>query len=48
MLLLVPENVGDRVLSVWKTKIPTEYREEGTMVFQKLDISNVSLFWIDC
>ena len=29
LLLLIPENIGDRVLSVCKTKIPTEYREKG-------------------
>ena len=29
LLLLIPENRGDRVLSVCKTKIPTEYREKG-------------------
>ena len=29
LLLLIPENIGDRVLSVCKTKISTEYREKG-------------------
>ena len=29
LLLLMPENIGDRVSSVWKPKIPTEYREKG-------------------
>ena len=24
-LLLIPENIGDRVISVCKTEIPTEY-----------------------
>ena len=28
-MLLIPENIADRVLSVCKTKIPTEYREKG-------------------
>ena len=26
LLLLIPENIGDRVFKVCKTKIPTEYR----------------------
>ena len=26
LLLLIPDNIGDRVLNVCKTKIPTEYR----------------------
>ena len=26
LLLLIPENIGDRVFNVCKTKIPTEYR----------------------
>ena len=25
LLFLIPENIGDRVLSVCKTRIPTEY-----------------------
>ena len=28
LLLLIPENIGDRNLSMCKTKIPTEYREK--------------------
>ena len=28
------ENLGDRVLSVCKTKIPTEYREKGIKCFK--------------
>ena len=32
--MLIPENIGDRVLSVCKTKIPTEYREEGVRGFK--------------
>ena len=27
-MLLIPENIGDRVFSVRKTKIPIEYREK--------------------
>ena len=38
------ENLGDRVLSVCKTKIPTEYRKKRYKVFQELNISNVSIF----
>ena len=46
--MLIPENKGDRVLSVFKTKIPTEYREKRFKVFQELNISNVSIFITDC
>ena len=28
LLLLIPENIGDRILGVCKTKIPTEYEEK--------------------
>ena len=31
-----------------KTRIPTEYREKGLRCFKKLNISNVSIFLIDC
>ena len=41
-LLLIPENIGDRVLSVSKTQIPTGYREEGIRCFD--NIWNVSFF----
>ena len=34
LLLLIPENTGDRVLSVFKTKMPTEYREKGISSFK--------------
>ena len=34
MLLLIPENTGDRVFSVRKTKIPTEYREKDIRCFK--------------
>ena len=34
LLLLIPENIGDRVLSVFKTKMPTEYREKGISSFK--------------
>ena len=30
----MPENIDDRVLSVFKTKIPTEYREKGIRCFK--------------
>ena len=33
--MVTPENIGDRVLSVCKTKIPTEYREKGIPCFKK-------------
>ena len=33
-LMVTPENIGDRVLSVCKTKIPTEYREKGIRCFK--------------
>ena len=29
LLLLIPENIGDRVSSVRKTKIPTEFIKKG-------------------
>ena len=35
-LLLIPENIGDRVLSVSKTQIPTGYREEGIRCFDNI------------
>ena len=34
LLLLIPEKMGDRVLSTCKTKIPTEYREKGIRCFK--------------
>ena len=34
LLLLTPENIGDRVLGVCKTKIPTEYREKDIRCFK--------------
>ena len=34
LLLLIPENIGDSVLSVCKTKITTEYREKGIRCFK--------------
>ena len=34
LLLLIHENIGDRVLSVFKTKMPTEYREKGIRCFK--------------
>ena len=35
-LLLIPENIGGRVLSVSKTQIPTEYREKGIRCFENI------------
>ena len=34
LMLLIPENISDRVLSVYKTKIPTEYTEKGIRCFK--------------
>ena len=34
LLLLIPENISDSVLSVCKTKITTEYREKGIRCFK--------------
>ena len=34
--LLIPENIGDRVLGICKTKVPTEYREKGIRCFKNL------------
>ena len=34
LLLLIPENIGDRALSVFKTKIPTEYRQKVIRYFK--------------
>ena len=34
LLLLIPENTGVRVLSVCKTKIPTEYRKADISCFK--------------
>ena len=34
LLFLILENIGDRVLSVCKTKIPTEYRKIGIRCFK--------------
>ena len=34
LLLLIPENIGDRMLSMCKTKIPTEYREKDIRCFK--------------
>ena len=34
LLLLTPENIGDRVLGVCKIKIPTEYREKDIRCFK--------------
>ena len=34
LLLLISENIGDRVLSVLQAKIPSEYREKGIRCFK--------------
>ena len=34
LLLLIPENIGDRVFNVCKTKIPTEYRGKCIRCFK--------------
>ena len=34
LLLLILENIGDRVLSVCKTKLPTGYGEKGIRCFK--------------
>ena len=43
LLLLIPENIGDRVLSVFKTKIPTEYREKGIR-FSRIKYLSINIF----
>ena len=48
LLLLIPENIGDRVFIVPKTKMITEYKRKRYKVFQELHISNVQIFLIDC
>ena len=44
----ITENIGDRAFSVRKTRIQNEYIEKKYKVFQELNISNVSIFFIDC
>ena len=34
LLLLIPENTGDRAFTVYKTKMPTQYREKGIRCFK--------------
>ena len=34
MLLLIPENTGDRAASVRKTKMPTKYKKKGIRRFK--------------
>ena len=34
LLLLIPENIGDRMLSMCKTKMPIEYREKNIRCFK--------------
>ena len=43
LLLLIPESIGDRVLSVFKTKIPTEYREKGIR-FSRIKYLSINIF----
>ena len=45
MLLLIPENTGDRVFSVRKTKITTEYREKGIRRFKNLIFQMYQFFF---
>ena len=44
LLLLIPKNTSDTVLSVPKTKIPTKYRENGTKCFKNLIIQMYQFF----
>ena len=46
-MLLIPKNTGDTVFSVRKTKIATEYRENGIRFFKNL-IFQINQFLIDC
>ena len=46
LLLLIPENIGDRLFIVPKTNMLTESKRKRYKVFQELDISNVSIFWL--
>ena len=48
LLLLIPENTADTVFIVRKTKMLTESREKRYKVFQELNISNISIFSINC
>ena len=50
MLLVTPENIGDRVLNVCKTKIQTECREKLNISngVSRIKHFNVSIFLIDC
>ena len=42
-MLLMPESIADRVLSVFKTKIPTEYREKGIR-FSRIKYLSINIF----
>ena len=44
LLLLIPENIGDRVSSVCKTKMPKLNTRKRYKVFQELNILNASIF----
>ena len=46
LFLLIPENIGDRVSIVCKKKMLTEYKRKRYKVFQELNISNISIFWL--
>ena len=41
-MLLIPENIDDRVLSVCKTRIPTEYKENSIRIeyFKCINVFN--------
>ena len=49
LLLSITENIGNRKLSVCKTmKYQLNIEKKNYKVFQELNISNVSIFLIDC
>ena len=48
LLLLIPENIGDRLFIVCETKMLPEFKKKSYKVFQELNISNVSILSIDC
>ena len=48
LLFLISKNIGRRVLSVRKNKIPTEYREKGTRCLKDQIFQMYHFFLIDC
>ena len=48
--MVIPENKGDWVLNVCKTKIQTEYREQQNISngVSRIKHFNVSIFLMDC